>query len=226
MSSVPEHLWRFWTKDSMESLAEKFQLPYDISDQDWPWQVSDSTRLTEFIKSYKHDGLTDDEKFTLMDLILQSFEDLDSVEDLQENKRWLEINEILNQNIELHIYTVWYWADGYDFRISPLLTEILKRHKRKFMLIPKKIGSIEFLMTAVIDKTCIHTKNCSHKHNNKILGKAKWAAITKADTNGSCYLFMGYPNEELSDTLHESIEDAKEQAEWEYEGISNNWQNT
>ncbi|MFK8012686.1 MAG: hypothetical protein AB8B80_11630 [Marinicellaceae bacterium] len=44
MSSVPEHLWRFWTKDSMESLAKKFQLPYDTSDQDWPWQVSDSIR--------------------------------------------------------------------------------------------------------------------------------------------------------------------------------------
>ena len=81
------------------------------------------------------------------------------------------------------------------------------------MQIPKEIGSFEVLFTAVIDNTYTHTKNCSHKHNAKVLGKAKWAAITKIDANGSCYLFMCYSNEELSDTLHESIEDAKEQAE-------------
>jgi hypothetical protein len=133
MSSVPEHLWRFWTKDSMENLAARFQLPYDISNQDWPWEVSDSTRLNEFIISYKNDDLTDDEKFTLMDLILQSFEDLESIEDLPKNSQWIEVCEFLNQNIELHIYTVWYWADGYDFQISPLLIEILHRHKNKFV---------------------------------------------------------------------------------------------
>jgi len=93
------------------------------------------------------------------------------------------------------------------------------------MLIPKKIGSQEVLFMAVIDETCEHTKKCSHTLDGKILGKAKWAAITKPDNNGSCYLFMGYANDELTDSSHETVKDAKEQAEWEYEGISNNWQN-
>jgi len=132
MSSVPEHLWRFWTKDSMENLAAKFQIPYDSSDQDWPWQVSDPNRLNEFIASYKNDGLTDDEKFTLMDLILQSFEDLESIEDLPKNSLWKEVYKFLDQNIDLHIYTVWYWADAYDFQISPMLEEILHKHKSNF----------------------------------------------------------------------------------------------
>ena len=97
--------------------------------------------------------------------------------------------------------------------------------QEEFMLIPKEIGSLQVRLTAIIDESCTHTKNCSHESDGKVLGNAKWAAITNTDANGSCYLFMCYNNDELSDTFHESIEDAKEQAEWEYEGISNNWQN-
>ena len=93
------------------------------------------------------------------------------------------------------------------------------------MLIPKEIGSQEVVLTAIINDTCKHTKNCSHTFDGKVLGKAKWAVITKPDNVGSCYLFMCYSNGELTDTSHESVEDAREQAEWEYEGISNNWQN-
>ena len=93
------------------------------------------------------------------------------------------------------------------------------------MLIPNNIGSQEVLLTAVIDNTCKHTKNCNHKFDGKVLGKAKWAVITKPDSNGACYLFLCYEHDELTDTFHQSIEEAKEQAEWEYENISNKWQN-
>ena len=79
-------------------------------------------------------------------------------------------------------------------------------------------------MTAVINKSCRHTKNCSHEFNGKTLGKAKWAAISKPKSSGSCYLFFCYEGDELTDTAHESVEEAKEQAEWEYEGITNAWQ--
>jgi hypothetical protein len=92
------------------------------------------------------------------------------------------------------------------------------------MLIPKKIGSLEVIFTAIINTTCKHTKNCEHKVSGKTLGKAKWASITKPDDTGSCYLFMCYDDDEFSDSIHASIEDAKDQAEWEYEGISNVWQ--
>ncbi len=93
------------------------------------------------------------------------------------------------------------------------------------MLVPKEIGELEVIISALIDESCVHTKYCSHKFDGKILGKAKWAAITNTGENGSCYLFMCYGNNELSDTFHESIEEAKDQAEWEYEGISKNWKN-
>jgi len=93
------------------------------------------------------------------------------------------------------------------------------------MLIPKFIGELEVLLSAEIDSQCKHTKNCIHTFEGKVLGKAKWAVITKPDSTGSCFLFLCYSNDELTDTSHDSIEGAKEQAEWEYEDISNVWQN-
>jgi hypothetical protein len=93
------------------------------------------------------------------------------------------------------------------------------------MLIPQTIGSQEVVLTALIDEASQHTENCKHTFGGKVLGKAKWAAITKPDNVGSCYLFMCYTDGELTDSCHESIKDAKEQAEWEYEGISKKWKN-
>ena len=90
-------------------------------------------------------------------------------------------------------------------------------------LIPKTIGNFDVLLSAMIDDTCKHTNNCTHEINGKVLGKANWAAITKPEKTGECYLFMCYEDNQLTDSAHESIEDAKEQAEWEYEGISNVW---
>jgi hypothetical protein len=92
------------------------------------------------------------------------------------------------------------------------------------MEIPKNIGSLEIVFTAIIDDACKHTKNCEHCVDGKVLGKAKWASITKPDDTGLCYLFLCYIGDVLSDSINESIEDSKSQAEWEYEGISNTWQ--
>ncbi|MBT8141914.1 MAG: hypothetical protein HKN88_10160 [Gammaproteobacteria bacterium] len=92
------------------------------------------------------------------------------------------------------------------------------------MQIPEKIGSLEIMLSAIIDESCIHTSNCTHEIDGKVMGKAKWAAITKTDLQGYCYLFMCYSDNKLSDSAHESVEEAKEQAEWEYEGITKNWQ--
>jgi hypothetical protein len=69
----------------------------------------------------------------------------------------------------------------------------------------------------------LNGRGSEHRVDGKVLGKAKWASITKPDDAGSCYLFLCYIDDVLSDSIHESIEDAKNQAEWEYEGISHTW---
>jgi hypothetical protein len=49
--------------------------------QDWEWEVADSERINEFPSAYESGELSDDERFTLMETILQSFEDLQLFDD-------------------------------------------------------------------------------------------------------------------------------------------------
>ena len=74
--SVPKHLWRFPTAAVIDSLARRLSLPNTPRMQDWQWEVADCARLSEFLDAYENSGLTDDERFTLMEIMLESFEDL------------------------------------------------------------------------------------------------------------------------------------------------------
>lgn len=107
--SIPEHLWRFPTSEARESLSSRLGVPYTSEMQDWEWEVSDSARIPEFMDLYKSNKLTDDESFSLMEVIVQSFAELDK--DLTENTLWQETLEIISGGLDIHIYTVWYWSN-------------------------------------------------------------------------------------------------------------------
>lgn len=134
--SVPKHLWRFPTRKAIDSLASRFNLPNKPEMQDWEWEVADPDRIDEFLYAYKSDILDDDEKFTLMETIIQSFEE--SLFPLSKDPRWKTVLEILERNIELHIYSVWYWSDlGNDnsdeqWNVNPYIRAILLKYKEKF----------------------------------------------------------------------------------------------
>lgn len=106
---LPEPKFRCPTKEAIEVLSKRFNLPNEENMQDWEWEVADSARINEFIKAYKTESLNDDEKFTLMEIIIQSFEDLNT--DLNNNPNWNGILKILRTNFTLHQYTIWYWSD-------------------------------------------------------------------------------------------------------------------
>jgi hypothetical protein len=137
MMSVPEHLWRFPTAAAIQSLARRFSLPYSPEMQDWEWEVSDSGRLDEFLAAYQSGALNDDERFTLMETILQSFEDLGKElgPRLRFDRRWHRTLEIIDDNIDLHAYSVWYWSDlendnaGEEWLVTPFLRRILEKHR-------------------------------------------------------------------------------------------------
>jgi hypothetical protein len=74
--SVPDHLRRYPTRKAIDSLAARFDLPYTPFMQDWEWEVADSDRIDEFVAGYHSGELNEDERFTLMETIIQSFEDL------------------------------------------------------------------------------------------------------------------------------------------------------
>ena len=133
--SIPEHLWRYPTADAVASLAKRFGLPNTPEMQDWEWEVADSQRIDEFLSAYSSGQLSPDEQFTLMETIIQSFDDLG--DRLATDQRWPGVLDLLDASIDLHIYTVWYWACDEDdgsggFRVSPDVRRLLERHRARF----------------------------------------------------------------------------------------------
>jgi hypothetical protein len=134
--AVPEHLWRFPTGEAIESLARRFDLPNHPGMQSWEWEVADPARINEFVEAYESGELNDDEKFTLMETIVQSFEELD--EDLDGNARWAKLLTLIDRNISLHIHSVWHWSvleedDQHNlWRVTPYFRSILEKHRAKF----------------------------------------------------------------------------------------------
>ncbi|MES2643462.1 MAG: hypothetical protein V4850_28520 [Myxococcota bacterium] len=131
--SVPEHLWRFPSAAAIDSLAKRFGLPNSPEMQDWPWEVADAERLDEFLDAYESGELCDDERFTLMEMILQSFEDLGR--SIGFDARWQCALDALDRNIDLHAYSVWYWSvpesenHNAQWLVTPFLRRILEKHR-------------------------------------------------------------------------------------------------
>ncbi|MCB2086394.1 MAG: hypothetical protein H6920_03645 [Sphingomonadaceae bacterium] len=100
--------------------------------QDWEFEVADANRIDEFLSAYQSQELTDDERFTLMEMIIQSFEDLG--ESLQADNRWQSAIDLLDANIRLHAHSVWYWScleesgSGDLFFVSPSIRVLLQKH--------------------------------------------------------------------------------------------------
>ncbi|TWU15618.1 hypothetical protein [Allorhodopirellula heiligendammensis] len=133
--SVPEHLWRFPTAEAIASLAIRFDVPNEPDMQDWEWEVADPGRIDEYLTAYHHGGLSDDERFTLMETIIQAFDDLDGI--LETDSRWQETLHILDRHIDLHAYSVWYWSDlEHEFGdetwpVTPFLRTIVDKHQQR-----------------------------------------------------------------------------------------------
>ena len=133
--SVPEHLWRFPTREAIESLSARFNLRNTPDMQDWEWEVADPARIDEFLAAYLGVDLSADERFTIMETILQSFED--SAVDLASDSRWETVLIQLESRLDLHAHSVWYRscldieASRDCFRVTPYLREILHRHRTR-----------------------------------------------------------------------------------------------
>jgi len=89
---------------------------------------------------------------------------------------------------------------------------------------PKFIGDAKVLLYSAVDGRHKPTGACEHEVSGEKMGKAKWAAICNHESDNGYYLFFCYKAGVLSDTYHENLVEAKEQAEFEYEGISSTWE--
>lgn len=135
---VPEDLWRFPTTTARHSLARRFNLPISELDQDWEWTSADPARIPEFLAAYQSGTLDDDEKFALLEMIIQSF--ADSSRNLNDDTLWRQTLLLIDEAIELHIHSVWYWShmdvdpdDGNWYVVNNDLQEILAKHRDRFV---------------------------------------------------------------------------------------------
>ncbi|QND53267.1 hypothetical protein HB779_16235 [Phyllobacterium sp. 628] len=123
---------RYWTRASIDFLSKKLALPFDEWQQDWPFEVADPGSLDVYLALYDDKTIDDDILFTLADLIIQSFEDLD--DDLSSDARWYQFLIRLSGNFPTHAWQVWYWSaagqrEPSTWRVSPWMRDLL-RNKR------------------------------------------------------------------------------------------------
>jgi hypothetical protein len=90
--------------------------------------------------------------------------------------------------------------------------------------VPSTIGGATVVCYTPIDSRHRHTGNTKQIVGGVVLGPASGLAICQFSGDSAFYLF-GCDREwnSLSDTWHETLEDAKEQAEFEYEGTNSTW---
>jgi len=139
-------LYRFPTRAAIDVLAIRFNLPNTKNMQDWEYEVADASRIAEFLAAYDSGELSEDEKFTLMSMLLQSSCDaIDEDENFLRSENWTQFLELLERDIDIHIHLVWYWSctDLDDlseaWSITPFIRPILLRHQEKFSTISSPI---------------------------------------------------------------------------------------
>jgi hypothetical protein len=90
--------------------------------------------------------------------------------------------------------------------------------------VPSKIGGATVICYTPIDGRHRHKGNCRQVVAGVLQGAAAGLAICQYEGEDSFYLFGCDENwQSVTDTWHETLEDAKYQAEFEYEGVSGTW---
>jgi hypothetical protein len=128
---VPKHLKRYPTKTGREALAARLGLTVDPYSQDWEWEVAAPDFFQAWLTVYRDAPLTDDERFSLMEMLVQCVEDMCSANALAEKlPEWQAVAALLRMNPRLHASTICYWSIlGHDnpdeqFRVTVPMRQI------------------------------------------------------------------------------------------------------
>lgn len=93
--------------------------------------------------------------------------------------------------------------------------------------IPLRIEGAIVTCYSPIDVRHHHTGNCRQIVAGMLQGTAAGLAICQYEGDDSFYLFSCDENwHVVSDTCHDTLEEAKRQAEFEYDGVSSTWVST
>lgn len=97
------------TAAAIERLSAVFGFSLDAYSQDWDVELADGLRLQEFVSAYATLTMDDDERFTLMTLIVASAHDALDVHNMSESE-WRPIHDLLTVDFSLHASTIYYWC--------------------------------------------------------------------------------------------------------------------
>ena len=89
---------------------------------------------------------------------------------------------------------------------------------------PAKIGGATVIYYTPIDGRHRHTGACRQVVAGVLQGGAAGLAICRYEGD-DCYYLFGCDEkwESVTDTWHETLDDAKREAEFEYEGVTSTW---
>ncbi len=121
------------TKESIDGLIYKLNLPSgDIYCQGWEYEIADSKIAIQVLSDYiERDDLTEDERFTLMHVILESINDFISINE-ESFPLIEEFKMVVTKDYSLHKQTLEEWAcweqiDIHEtFKITPLIRKLIK----------------------------------------------------------------------------------------------------
>ena len=129
MNASPDRS-RFSTRDAIDLLAATFGLPNEPWMQDWEIQVADPSRIDDFLAVYESESLSEDCRFSLMQILLQCFEDLPHRP--ESDPRWPRLIRCLRMDSGIHDSTIEYWTGieseklGDAWRVSKPLRNIFR----------------------------------------------------------------------------------------------------
>ncbi len=90
--------------------------------------------------------------------------------------------------------------------------------------IPQEVGGAKVVLYTPIDERHKHTGNCKQIVAGVLMGAAAGLVICQYEGENSFYLFgCDAKWNTVTDTCHETLEDAMAQAEFEYEGVQATW---
>lgn len=128
---MKEPKFRFVTLKAIEDLTRNLNLQYDSEDyQDWEFIVGKPQDIEKYINHYKSE-VDDDNRFALMEIIIQATEDQGLENDFA---NYLKIvQKLLEENFQIHEYSVFYWScfDNENiedsWKISPCMRSVWEK---------------------------------------------------------------------------------------------------
>jgi hypothetical protein len=128
MDKKLDHLKRYPTRAGRDALAARLGLTIDPYSQDWEWEIAEPARFAEWLALYRDGPLSDDERFSLMEMLIQCVENMIQIygppDEIEELPQWQAVAGLLQANPRLHASSIGYWsALGHDdpeeqFRVS------------------------------------------------------------------------------------------------------------